>query len=206
MAVNARYTHIGAEFTLPPADPVALLRSWFAQAVAHGVREPGATALATVAADGIPSSRMMQVSRITDRGLLFATHSISRKGREIDETGRWSGVLYWRETNQQVTLGGVAELADAAVADELWSSRPMSSNAMSIATRQSSPLTHEHELLQEALLLTAIDTPLVRPATWVAYELVVSEVEFWQSSPDALYRRLYYRRNEQGWTAERLQP
>lgn len=143
---------------------MALLRSWFAQAVAHGVREPGATALATVAADGIPSSRMMQVSRITDRGLLFATHSISRKGREIDETGRWSGVLYWRETNQQVTLGGVAELADAAVADELWSSRPMSSNAMSIATRQSSPLTHEHELLQEALLLTAIDTPLVRPA------------------------------------------
>lgn len=206
MAVNVQHTHIGAEFTIPPADPVALLRDWFAQAAAHGVRELGATALATVAADGTPSCRMIQVSRFTGRGLLFATHAGSRKGREIDQTGRWSGVLYWRETNQQITFGGRVEPADDAVADELWAPRPALSNAMSIATRQSEPLVHEGALLEKALLLVTAGDQLVRPRTWVAYELVLSEIEFWQSSPDALYRRLHYRHTGSGWTAERLQP
>lgn len=206
MAVNDQHTRAGSEFTIPPADPLALLRDWFAQAVAHGVREPGATALATVAADGTPSCRMIQISRITGRGLLFATHAGSRKGREIEQTGRWSGALYWRETNQQVTFGGQVDPAADSIADELWSPRPASSKAMSIATRQSRPLAHEHELLEHALLLTTAGDPLVRPETWVAYELVVSEVEFWQSSPDSLYRRLYYRRTGSDWTAERLQP
>ncbi|MGW4210542.1 pyridoxal 5'-phosphate synthase [Lentzea sp. NPDC004789] len=206
MAVNVQYKSIGPEFTRPPADPVALLRDWFAQAVAHGVREPGATALATVAADGTPSSRMIQISRITDRGLLFATHAGSRKGREIGQTGRCSGVLYWRETNQQVTFGGRAEPADEAVAEELWAPRPVSSNAMSIATRQSHPLVREEELLEQAVLLATAGGPLVRPSTWLAYELVLTEVEFWQSSPDALYRRLHYRHTGAGWTAQRLQP
>lgn len=206
MAVNVRHTPAGTEFTHPPADPVALLRDWFAQAVAHGVREPGATALATVAADGTPSCRTIQVSRITARGLLFATHAGSRKGREIDQTGRFSGVLYWRETNQQITFGGRAEPADDSVADELWAPRPTSSKAMSIATRQSEPLVREHELLERALLLSTAGGPLVRPRTWLAYELVLSEVEFWQSSQDALYRRLHYRHTDSGWTSQRLQP
>ena len=37
-------------------------------------------------------------------------------------------------------------------------------------------------------------------------ELVVTEVEFWQSSPDRLYRRLRYDLTKFGWAAVRLQP
>ena len=47
---------------------------------------------------------------------------------------------------------------------------------------------------------------LQRPSTWLAYELVVTEVEFWQSSPDRLYRRLRYDLTKFGWAAVRLQP
>ncbi len=115
-------------------------------------------------------------------------------------------MLYWRETNQQITFGGRAEPADESIADELWAPRPASSNAMSIATRQSEPLVREDELLEQALLLTTAGGRLVRPRTWLAYELVLSEVEFWQSSPDALYRRLHYRHTDAGWTSRRLQP
>lgn len=205
MAVNDGHVRIGEEFARPPADPIPLLRQWFDQAVAHQVREPGAMALATVSATGRPSSRMIQLSRISDQGIVFASHAGSRKGHEFDQTGWWAGTFYWRETNQQISLAGhAAKLGDAA-ADALWRVRPAAANAMSVATRQSEPLGDERELLDRAWSLAESGVPR-RPATWVAYELVLTEAEFWQSSPDRLYRRLRYDLTERGWTAVRLQP
>jgi pyridoxamine-phosphate oxidase len=205
MAVNTRHAHIGTEFADPPAHPVPLLRKWFEQAAALGVSEPGAMVLATVAVSGRPSSRVIHLSRITDRGIVFATHSGSRKGREFDQTGCWAGTFYWREANQQISLAGHVERLDDAEADALWTVRPVAANAMSVATRQSEPLFAERELLDRARSLEQ-EGVLKRPSTWLAYELVVTEVEFWQSSPDRLYRRLRYDLTEYGWATVRLQP
>lgn len=205
MAVNTGHVDVGGEFTDPPASPIPLLRQWFDLAAARGVREPGAFALATTSADGRPSSRMIQLSRITDEGIVFATHAGSRKGLEFDQTGHWAGTFYWRETNQQISLAGHVQLLCEEEADALWRVRPVDANAMSAATRQSAPLTDEQGLLTSARSLAEHGMPQ-RPATWLAYELVVTEAEFWQSSPDRLYRRLRYDLTGSGWTAVRLQP
>ncbi len=204
MTVNVRHTYIGPEFTAPPARPIPLLRDWFALAVAREVDEPTALALSTVAANGRPSSRMVHVHRITHRGLVVATHTTSRKGQEIDQTRQWSGVTYWRETNQQITFGGHVEAADAGLADVLWRQRPASARAMSATTTQSAPLTDQKSLFLRAQSRKRM--PLPRPGTWVARHLVITEVEFWQSSPDALHRRLRYDLTDRGWTSVRLQP
>lgn len=204
MIVNIRHTYIGTEFTVPPAEPIPLLRDWFALAVARDVDEPNVIALSTVGANGRPSSRTVHVHRITHRGLVFATHAQSRKGKEIDQTRQWSGVAYWRETNQQIMFGGHVEPADTGLADVLWRQRPASVNAMAIAATQSEPLTDQKSLLIRAQSRQRL--PLLRPCTWVAHHLVITEVEFWQSSPDALHRRLRYDLTERGWSWERLQP
>ncbi|WP_394617218.1 pyridoxal 5'-phosphate synthase [Lentzea sp. JNUCC 0626] len=205
MAVNTGRVPLGAEFSSPPPHPIPLLREWFDLAAARQVREPGAMALATVSWMGSASSRMIQLSRITDQGIAFATHTGSRKGIELDQTRTWAGTFYWRETNQQISLSGYSEQLDDTEADALWSARPVEANAMSAATRQSEPLTDEVELLGRARSLAEGGDP-ARPATWIAYELVVTEAEFWQSSPDRLYRRLRYELTEEGWISERLQP
>jgi pyridoxamine 5'-phosphate oxidase len=204
MTVNVRHIYIGPEFTVPPASPIPLLRDWFALAVARDVDEPHAIALSTVAENGRPSSRTVHVHRITHRGLVVATHATSRKGREIDQTGQWSGVTYWRETNQQITFGGHVEPADAGLADVLWRHRPASARAMSATSAQSEPLTDQKSLLTRAR--SRLRMPLPRPRTWVAHHLVITEVEFWQSSPDGLHRRLRYDLADRGWTSVRLQP
>jgi pyridoxamine-phosphate oxidase len=204
MGLNTSQVAIGTEFSHPPADPLRLLREWYDHAVERGVREPGAVALATVAADGRPSSRMIQTLDITDRGLVFTSHTISQKGREIAATGHGAGVLYWRETNQQIVVAGHVEQLPDGDADALWAARPAASHPMSVATRQSAPLADEAGLLAEAHRLAG--TPLPRPDFWVGYLLVPSTVEFWQSSPDRLYRRLRYDRVDGEWTAMRLQP
>jgi dihydrophenazinedicarboxylate synthase len=206
MAVNTDFHPVGAEFRHPVADPLALLRDWFATAGECGVREPGALALATVAADGTPSSRMIQTLRITDRGPVFTTHQNSPKGRDIAATGRASGVLYWRETNQQATMSGRVAQLPAEDADAFWYARPVNTHPMSVAAQQSEPLVDEDALRAEAERLGASGEPLPRPMTWVAYELVLDTLEFWQSTPDRLYQRLRYDRTADGWTAVRLQP
>jgi pyridoxamine-phosphate oxidase len=206
MGLNTAYTDAGDEFASPPPEPLGLLRDWFKLAAERGVREPGAVALATVDAAGRPSTRMIQTLEITDRGLLFTSHTGSQKGRDIAATGHGSGVLYWRETNQQIILTGMVERLPDRESDRLWADRPRAALPMSIATRQSEPLVDADALLTEAQRLAESGEPLPRPRYWVGYLLVPSTVEFWQSSQDRLYHRLRYDHAGAGWNTVRLQP
>jgi pyridoxamine-phosphate oxidase len=197
---------MSTEFDDPPADPIRLVRDWFDGAVAGGVREPGVVALATADVLGRTSNRMVQTIRITEHGLVFTSHAGSQKGRDIAGT-RWaSGVLYWRETAQQVVLTGPVEQLPDAESDALWAGRPAGTHPMSVASEQSAPLADEAALRAKAMQLADSGVSLPRPAAWVGYQLVPSTVEFWRGSPDRLHRRLRYHRNGNGWTSTRLQP
>lgn len=195
------------EFDEPPADPVGLLRDWLRSATGYGVSEPGVLALATADTGGRTSNRMVQTIEITDRGLVFTSHTGSQKGCDIAATGWASGVLYWRETKQQVVLAGpVAQLPDAEC-DALWAARPPQTHPMSVASRQSALLDDEEALRAEARRLAASSVPMLpRPAAWVGYQIIPSMVEFWHASPDRLHRRLRYDRAGDDWTSRRLQP
>jgi pyridoxamine-phosphate oxidase len=193
------------EFYRPPAEPMGLFKAWFEAAKADGASEPGVVALATVDAQGIVSSRICQTIRITDQGWVFASHTNSQKGRDIQATGRASGVFYWREIYRQLIFAGpVRQLSDEE-SDAIWLARDPSSHPMSVAAWQSEVLDDEEALRAHAQRL--VGQTLARPERWVGYELVPSTVEFWHGdSPDRLYRRLRYDRTDDGWTSCRLQP
>lgn len=194
------------EFTSPPPDPVAVLRAWFDRAVALGVREPRALALATADGRGRPSTRMVAVNEVSEAGLVFSTHSTSRKGREMAENPWCSGVLYWRETAQQVILGGRVRRLSDEKADQFWYGRPWVTHAMSVAARQSTELSDVDALRVEAQRLTDLGGPLPRPSGYYAYELCAETLEFWANGTDRLHERLHYDLGPTGWTARRLHP
>jgi pyridoxamine-phosphate oxidase len=194
------------EYENPPGEPVALLRDWIAEAQARGVREPQALALATADERGRASTRIVTITSLTDAGLVFLTHDCSRKGRELAATGWASGVLYWRETGQQVIISGPARKLAGARSDALWHARPVPLHAMSAASRQSEPLPDVAALRAEARRLEAIGVPLPRPDRFCGYLLEPAAVEFWCASPDRLHRRLRYDREQDGWRPVRLQP
>lgn len=194
------------EFEAPPPAPMVLLEQWFAHAREHGVTEPDALALATVDAAGTPSTRIVRILHTTDRGLVFTSHAVSPKGRDIAATGRVSGVLYWRETQRQVIVGGTVAVLPAAESEALWSARSPSTHPMSVATWQSAPMPDERELLDRARGLAAPGGPLPRPESWVGYEIVPGTVEFWHVGVERLHRRLRYDHGGTGWRTVRLQP
>jgi len=194
------------EYTAPPPEPMGLVRRWLAEAVEHGVREPKALALATADRLGRASNRIVVLAEVTDAGLVITTHSNSRKGREMTATHWASGVLYWRETGQQIIVSGPVGTLPEATSDAMWAARPIPLHAMSAVSRQSEPLDDVDALRAEADRLESLGTPLPRPSRFAGYLLTPAEVEFWSADPHRLHRRLRYDRTEKGWRTSHLQP
>jgi dihydrophenazinedicarboxylate synthase len=205
-SLTGRVDVLFPEYDDPPSEPITLLRRWLAAAEAVRVREPKALALATATADGRSSTRIIAFSSIDDRGVIFCTHSSSRKGRELSETGWASGLLYWRETGQQIMISGPAIPLAESENDALWFGRSVPMHAMSSASRQSDVLVDREALLAHADELLALGVALPRPPRFVGYRLEPHEMEFWAASSDRLHRRLKYERDGDVWTTTQLQP
>ncbi|WP_047871836.1 phenazine biosynthesis FMN-dependent oxidase PhzG [Nocardiopsis sp. RV163] len=195
------------EYETPPAAPMGLVGRWVDAARERKVREPLSLALATADAKGRASNRMVAVIDVSDRGLVFTTHSSSQKGREIAATGWASGLLYWRETAQQVIVSGPVEPLPEAESDRLWAARPPQLYPMTTASRQSEPLDDAPGLLERARRLAEEGGhSLPRPERFVGYRLEPDTVEFWAADRERLHRRLRYDRTPDGWEVVRLQP
>lgn len=198
-----------AEFRTPPAEPLGLLSAWLKAATEQGVREPRALALATADAQGRTSSRILAVNQVTDTGIVFITHTGSQKGRELSANPWASGVLYWRETSQQITVAGPVRRLPRAQAEELWAARAVFTHAMSTVSLQSEPLRdldHLEDIRARALELGQPPRPLPCPQAFAAYVLEPAAVEFWANGTDRLHERLRYDRTDSGWDTTRLQP
>lgn len=193
------------EFDSPPAEPLPLLRNWLALAKKYRVREPKVAVLATIGESG-PSTRTVLIKDIDDAGLILTTSCLSRKGQELLGDPRCSINLYWRETMQQITISGQARPCASEQSDNEFALRPKSARAIAIATTQSAVL-HDEAALRRKVAKLQTQQDLIRPATWHAWRVVPSEVEFWHGSTDRFHRRLVFRRNGDGlWEWFRLQP
>ncbi|MFL5910604.1 MAG: phenazine biosynthesis FMN-dependent oxidase PhzG [Gaiellaceae bacterium] len=194
------------EYDAPPPEPMRLVQEWISSAVDSGVREPLALALATADRRGRASNRIVSIIEVSDRGWLFTTHRTSQKGRQIAETGWASGLLYWRETAQQLCVSGPVVRLDDADNNRLWAARVPALHPMSTASRQSEPLDEPRRLQAEADRLAASGTPLPRPQRFVGYRLEPQTVEFWSAAETRLHRRLRYEKTPTGWHVVKLQP
>jgi pyridoxamine 5'-phosphate oxidase len=194
------------EYENPPGEPFGLLSGWLDEARARGVREPYALALATADEQGRSSVRIIAIIALTAAGLVFSSHDCSQKARELAATGWASGVLYWRETGQQIMISGPVRKMTGAESDALWYARPIPLHAMSAASRQSEPLSDVAALRAEASRLEALGVALPRPGRFCGYRLEPAVVEFWCPASDRLHQRLRYDREPGGWRVTRLQP
>ncbi|OBB89969.1 pyridoxal 5'-phosphate synthase [Mycobacterium sp. 852002-40037_SCH5390672] len=188
----------------PTDSPFPVLEDWLGTAERCGVREPRALALATLDANQRPCVRMVTVIEIDERGLAFASHSTSHKGQQLAANPWAAGVLYWRETGQQIAVSGSVSMMGAAESDAIWHSRPKALQPMSVVSFQSEVLEDPEHLRR--LASSAEGQQFPRPQRFVGYRLGWSVVEFWCASSDRMHRRLRYEQFGDGWTWVRLQP
>lgn len=194
--------------TMAAQAPLDQFRQWLDEAIAAKVPEPNAMTLATVGADGRPSTRVVLIKGIDSRGLVWYTNYQSRKGRELAGNPHAALQFHWVEQERVVRIEGRVEFSDPAEADAYYASRPLASRIGAWASEQSEVLPSRADLVKrtaEMGLRYGLNPP--RPPHWGGYRLVPDYWEFWQGRRSRLHDRICYRTQPDGrWTRQRLSP
>ena len=190
-------------------NPLDEVRRWYEEAVAAGVPEADAMALATATPDGRPSVRFVLLKGIDERGVRFFTNYRSRKGRELEVNPRAAVTLFWQPLHRSVRLEGPVEQLSAEESDAYYASRPLGARLGAWASDQGQPLPDRSvldERLREAEQRFA-DGDVPRPDYWGGYRLRPDVVELWYGRPNRLHDREHFLLQPDGsWRVERLSP
>ncbi|MEN9409335.1 MAG: hypothetical protein RL216_1309 [Pseudomonadota bacterium] len=190
-------------------DPFAIARAWLAEAEPVEPNDPNAIALATVDEAGMPNVRMVLLKEIEADAFVFYTNYGSKKGREIEASGKAAFVLHWKSLRRQIRVRGVTEREEGPQADAYYDSRSLKSRLGAWASRQSEPLSSRAALVAEVAKVTAQHGPIPkRPPFWGGIRIRPIEIEFWADGQFRLHDRFKWSRNDivTPWEVQRLNP
>src|SRR3954467_7946566 len=190
---NLRKSYERAELdeSASDADPLRQFRLWLQQAIDGKLPEPNAMTLATVGADGRPSTRVVLIKALDARGIVWYTNYESRKGRELAAHPAAALQFHWVELERVVRIEGLVDKVSAEESDAYFATRPLDSRIGAWASPQSQVIASRGTLVANAARYGAqfmLRPP--RPPHWGGYRLQPESWEFWQGRKSRLHDRL----------------
>jgi pyridoxamine 5'-phosphate oxidase len=207
--IRREYTRDGLSRDKLDPDPIVQFESWLGKALELNLKDdPTAMVLATVDADGNPSQRTVLLKNIDSHGLVFYTNLASRKAQEIEGNKQVCLLFSWLSLDRQIIIYGQAEKLGLKEATQYFLSRPKAAQLAAWTSRQSTAIG-SRKLLEQAfhqMHQRFQDGEVPLPSFWGGYRVKPDAIEFWQGRANRLHDRFMYRRNEDSWEIERLQP
>lgn len=190
-----------------PQEPFVLFHHWFQEALDAKIYEPNAMVLSTVM-DNRPSSRVVLLKQLDERGFSFFTNYESQKGKSMAENPNVALNFWWTTMERQVRVEGVVEKLSEAESDAYFATRPAGSRLGAWVSEQSAVI-ESREVLQQrqtAFDKEYSDGEIPRPPHWGGYLVRPTVIEFWQGRPSRLHDRLQYTKEGDVWKMVRLSP
>ena len=207
-ALRSEYADGGLDVGDLEPDPLAMFRRWFDEALAAGVHEPNAMVFSTVGLDDRPSSRMVLLKGLDERGFVLFTNHTSRKARELEANPHCSLLFPWHPLERQVRVEGTAHVLERESVEAYHRLRPRGAQLGAWASTQSQPVASRAEL--SAAYAEMVERfegkPVPVPDHWGGYRVAPESVEFWQGRPSRMHDRLVYARAGDAWEVHRLAP
>ncbi len=189
-------------------DPVAAFVRWHAEARAAGLYEPNAMVVSTESGH-LPSSRMVLLKGVDERGFVFYTNTHSRKAKELAANPATALLFPWHPLERQVRVEGAAERVSDAEVDAYFATRPRGSQLGAWASPQSD-VVPDRDFLSKRYAAAAerfdgVDV-IPRPSEWGGYRVRPRLIEFWQGRPGRMHDRIVFERVDATWSVARLAP
>jgi len=194
--------------TDPYAEAIQRFQELLARAMRSERPDPTAMILATADREGRPSSRAILLKAVDERGFVFYTNTLSRKGRQLADNPWASLTFFWPSLREQVHVDGRVQRVSPAEADDYWVTRPRDSQLGGWASSQSDPMDSRDALTArvEALAHEHAGRDVPRPEHWSGYRVVPHRIEFWRAGEHRLHHRTCYTLGEGGWQVSLLYP
>ena len=206
--LRREYTQSGLDRDDLAADPLQQFDQWFKQALDSDYPDANAMILATVSADGKPSSRTVLLKGLDDEGFTFFTNYNSAKGQDIAANKQVALLFPWLQFERQVRIGGSIKKLTPEASAEYFLSRPLSSQLGAWASDQSKTIASRDALVSQFDEVTERfkDSSPTTPEHWGGYKVIPETIEFWQGRASRLHDRFEYRLTGDTWEVNRLQP
>ena len=191
------------------SSPFKQFANWFEQAQQADLIEPNAMIVATVDAEGQPSTRTVLLKYFDEQGFVFFTNYTSQKAQDMAQNPKVALQFLWLDLERQIKILGTAEKISTAESMRYFLSRPKGSQIGAWVSRQSE-IVSSKDLLKmqyEKLKQKFSQGEVPFPDFWGGYRIRPTKIEFWQGGENRLHDRIVYTQQAQdGWVISRLAP
>ena len=206
--LRLNYKKSSIDFKNLEDNPISFFLKWFDDALKLNKDEANACVLSTVSVENKPSSRVVLLKSVNEKGFTFFTNYKSNKSLDIQNNPNVSLNFYWPELERQVRITGVSEQISPKDSDEYFKNRPRESQMGAWLSHQSTSIGLYYDFMDtlNKLESTFKGKDVERPLHWGGYCIIPSKIEFWQGRPSRLHDRLLYEFVEKVWNKKRLAP
>lgn len=190
-------------------NPLDQFKAWLSDAISAREDEPTAMVVATVSAEGRPSTRTVLLKGVENGKFIFFTNYDSRKGKQLSGNPYISLSFVWHKLERQVHIEGKAAKCLAEDSDNYFESRPYKSRIGARVSPQSQVIRSRMEIMRDFVResIRWAGKEVKRPDNWGGFIVTPTRFEFWQGRPNRLHDRIQYTLQEdQSWKKERLAP
>ncbi|MBT3570831.1 MAG: pyridoxamine 5'-phosphate oxidase [Flavobacteriales bacterium] len=206
--LRLNYKKSAIDFKNLEDNPISFFLKWFDDTLKVNKDEANACVLSTVSVENKPSSRVVLLKSVNEKGFTFFTNYKSDKSLDIQNNPNVSLNFYWPELERQVRITGIAEQISPKDSDEYFKNRPRESQMGAWLSHQSTSIGLYYDFMDtlNKLESTFKGKDIERPLHWGGYCIIPSKIEFWQGRPSRLHDRLLYEFDENVWNKKRLAP